>query len=394
MLRFRVQLCAVGMLVLLSVTLLSGRVVASSYCSISPPSPPTEDFSDVYGTGAGYVGSEYVVITKPQDGCHIGQTSGLFLVVFGTGMASTPTCADYSTVVQTSSTAVRFGSPATPDSFSTIPGKTNLAFGFSGFDIISVDDASYVNIIYAGGGDDEVYYDGGSGGGANPDQIIFAGPGDDTVSGSPGQDLIIGREGADTITGEGQDDTIWAIGAYSSGALDDGDDMDGGDGADTYIGGGGDDGIIDTGSTGSGETVIAGGGDDSVSTGDSNDLICGGDGSDSVEAFGGADVIYLGDTDSTPELAMGMDGNDTIYGGDGSDYIHGGEGTDYLYGESGVDQVWACDDPDYQDGHIVGGPGDDLFYVDPDLHHPDDEYIDDLDTDGNDNVITSVCEDA
>ncbi|MBA3527394.1 MAG: calcium-binding protein [Sphingomonas sp.] len=132
------------------------------------------------------------------------------------------------------------------------------------------------------------------------------------------------------------------------------------------------------------DTVRAGGGADAVFGSDGADLIngddgddglLGGNGDDVVHGDGGADIIY-GDADSGPNPIDGSDrlyggsGTDTIFGGGGDDRIEGGADYDELYGGAGSDHLDGGDGNDYivadaygADGEapdaLIGGLGDD-----------------------------------
>jgi Ca2+-binding RTX toxin-like protein len=123
------------------------------------------------------------------------------------------------------------------------------------------------DVIYAGTGND--YVTGGRG-----DDEIYGGDGNDSLFGYAGHDFIEGGEGNDAIKGD----------AFTVPIADQGDD---------YIDGGG--------------------GDDKVWGNYGNDVI-----------FGGAD-------------------NDTLYGDEGDDYLDGEDGLDSLYGGAGNDVMFDGD---------------------------------------------------
>lgn len=96
------------------------------------------------------------------------------------------------------------------------------------------------------------------------------------------------------------------------------------------------------------ETVIGGGGNDTLTGGEGDDTIDGGSGSDTLE---------------------GGDGDDNLFGGSGNDAIEGGAGNDNLFGGTGNDNITAGDGDDILDGgsgpdRMSGGAGNDTYYVD------------------------------
>lgn len=115
------------------------------------------------------------------------------------------------------------------------------------------------------------------------------------------------------------------------------------------------------------------GGDDTITTGDGNDLLKGRSGSDvlsgggnSDELFGGngRDWLYGGTEGDTLEGGNGNDrlfgeaGHDTLYGGDGNDRIFGGLDHDVIEGGTGNDRLFGGLGDDF----IVGGAGDDHMF--------------------------------
>ncbi|WP_420870505.1 Hint domain-containing protein [Marivita cryptomonadis] len=310
-------------------------------------------------------------------------------------------------------------------------------FGGIGNDYLDGDDAvAGADSIFGEDGDDTIIGDGGNdtlSGGSGNDQI-FAGADDDIVVGGTGNDQLYGEGGNDSLDAGAGNDTV--LGG------DGNDTIIGFEGNDSVLGGAGDDVINTRTSPGTGlpdegygaignplyypadsdafndrDTVDGGIGNDSILTGDDNDVILGGDGADTVDAgfdddevygdagadslegnegndtiSGGADgdVIY-GDvsptnpdypfytpyelvndgTDLAPnnnaDVLSGDGGNDTIYGQDDNDTISGGLGDDEIYGGIDNDSVTGDDGSDTIDGgagtdYIDGGTGADLLY--------------------------------
>lgn len=80
-------------------------------------------------------------------------------------------------------------------------------------------------------------------------------------------------------------------------------------------------------------------GDDTITSGDQDDILIGGTGNDTIKAGGGFDIVLAGagddvlsGGDGTDWLAAGA-GNDVIEGNAGGDFIFGGEGRDVLRGD-------------------------------------------------------------
>ncbi|PWS34544.1 hypothetical protein DFH01_23665 [Falsiroseomonas bella] len=252
-----------------------------------------------------------------------------------------------------------------------------------------------------GAGDDVIFssvgastIDGGDGadsliGNSNNDRLT-GGLGDDTIDGGDGNDDIDGSPGADSLRGGLGNDTIF--GSSNDTLLgDEGDDnftassgvfADGGagndrmsalgffpnTGASTLVGGEGD----DTLRGGNYLNLTADGGDGKdrfeISSGPSADSIIGGGGADTViydgsgfslfanlvtgtvtSSFGSVDTLIGIEALSTGpqadtvqggagnESLFGWLGADTLLGGEGSDTLGGGSGNDSLDGESGID---------------------------------------------------------
>ncbi|MGE0720004.1 MAG: calcium-binding protein, partial [Alphaproteobacteria bacterium] len=158
--------------------------------------------------------------------------------------------------------------------------------------------------------------------GGNGDDVqndfIFAGAGDDIVSGHGGADFIVGGNGDDTMSGGSGDDLILGdlFGSDSNQTYDD--SLSGGAGADMILGGNGDDRI--EGNEGNDSFTLGGNGDDN-------------------------DNVYLTSTGGL----FGGEGNDTIDGGSGNDILMGGNGDDSLVGGDGSD-LFAYDPGDFDGG--------------------------------------------
>lgn len=190
-------------------------------------------------------------------------------------------------------------------------------------------------------------------------QIIYGGPGSDTIGGNVGIDWIYGEGGEDYLSGGVGNDLI--DGGADSDTMDgqhDDDILFGGDGDDHLgshhgddwvFGGAGADHLV---SSGTGERLLFGEADndtidryvyDPANDGEYFDTAYGGPGNDTITAsvvYGGDgnDVIYGTRGD---DVLVGEVGNDTIEGLGGSDFLNGGSGEDTLYGEYGNDNLGA-----------------------------------------------------
>ncbi|HEY8611024.1 MAG TPA: calcium-binding protein, partial [Roseomonas sp.] len=113
------------------------------------------------------------------------------------------------------------------------------------------------------------------------------------------------------------------------------------------------------------DTIVAGGGDDSVWGRDGNDRIEAGYGVDKVHGGKGDDIITNSGTDiGEVDMLHGEEGNDVIHGGSGLALIFGNEGQDYIitgpdgkeaFGGTGNDFVLGGDGGDF----LLGNEGDD-----------------------------------
>lgn len=98
----------------------------------------------------------------------------------------------------------------------------------------------------------------------------------------------------------------------------DSDVIDGGDGS--GIGG----------TTGDGDDVLAGAGNDLVRSGAGDDIVSGESGDDTLAGGDGDDQLFGGPGNDN---LSGEAGNDTLHGGSGDDQISGGDGDDLIYGD-------------------------------------------------------------
>ena len=107
-----------------------------------------------------------------------------------------------------------------------------------------------------------------------------------------------------------------------------------------------------------GETVFGSPGSDSIETDHKASIVMAGAGDDVLTSGNGDDTLF-GDT-----------GNDTIDAGSGDDTVDGGSGDDVLTGGSGNDQLYGGTGNDVLtvhargDNHLFGGDGDDVLGVD------------------------------
>ena len=133
------------------------------------------------------------------------------------------------------------------------------------------------------------------------------------------------------------------------------------------------------GTTGDGDYILAGAGNDSIVAGDGNDIIYAGADNDTVFGGLGDDRVWLGaGNDSFGTYQADSGGNDTVYGEAGNDFIitgaaddviyggigddtlSGGIGSDTLFGGAGQDNFNLSEDHEYDS--IVGGTGNDTIW--------------------------------
>lgn len=163
---------------------------------------------------------------------------------------------------------------------------------------------------------------------------IFAGAGNDTLTGGAMADKIHGDEGDDTIEGVGKGDTLFG---------DDGADLiSGASGWDKVYGGAGDD------------ILYGNRGDDQLFGEGGNDFLEGTTGNDTLD--GGAENDTLFGNTGTDELTGG-DGDDVLDGGEESDSLNGGTGNDSLVGGPADDDLFG----DLGNDTLLGGEGNDDF---------------------------------
>ena len=179
-------------------------------------------------------------------------------------------------------------------------------------------------------------------GNAGNDKLI-ASPGNDNIRGGDGDDLIFGTSGTNMLHGEAGDDTI-----YGGSEVD---TIFGNDGIDSIFGLDGDD-VIDVGD---------GGVEDSAGTSQA-DLALGLNGNDTITGGTGLNVMYGGDGEDTvvggtgQNRAHGQNGNDDITGGDANDFLAGQNGNDTIRGLGGADFIL----PSFGDDVVDAGAGNDF----------------------------------
>jgi Ca2+-binding RTX toxin-like protein len=201
-------------------------------------------------------------------------------------------------------------------------------------------------------------------------QHVFAGDGNDTVSGAGGAETFWSNGGNDVVDGRGGNDTLYGEAGADTLTGGDGNDLiDGGGDNDLLSGGEGDDLIYgqvgnDSAAGGAGNDLVVGGaGNDTLDGGDGNDTILGQDGADSANGGEGDDVIDGGEM---ADRLSGGAGNDVLQGGGGDDTIAGDAGDDVVFGGAGHDRINGGDDADVIFGEtgndtVSGGGGDDIL---------------------------------
>ncbi len=93
--------------------------------------------------------------------------------------------------------------------------------------------------------------------------------------------------------------------------------------------------------------IKANDGNDTITTGDGNDVVRGRDGNDTLNGNGGNDLLFGG---SGKDILDGGADNDKLFGEGGKDTLNGGAGNDVLNGGKGK-------------GYFTGGAGNDTFVM-------------------------------
>lgn len=172
---------------------------------------------------------------------------------------------------------------------------------------------------------------------------------DDTLIGDDQDNFFLGEKGNDTLIGLGGDDSF----EFDSG-LRGNNTIDGGDGIDRLYYNAFDD-----------QSIVAdleagivyqngGGGQDTIIS--IEDIVGSGVGGDYISGSSVANKIYL-DSYLSGGTALGMGGEDTLFGSFFDDTLDGGEGNDTLYGRDGNDTLIGGAGNDV----LEGGAGDDTY---------------------------------
>jgi Ca2+-binding RTX toxin-like protein len=246
-------------------------------------------------------------------------------------------------------------------------------FGFGGNDILNA--LGGLDFLFGGAGDDTL--NGGTG-----KDFLFGNAGDDTLNGDEGNDRLFGGSGNDSLDGGLGDDIL--NGGSGNDALE------GNKGNDTMLGGTGDD--VLKWDDGDGSDLMSGGDgfdiievDGSLDQGDSFTLVQQGTKAifdrvnlvpfkltvDTAEAFevsgeGGDDIFKVSDLTATGIQSVtfnGNDGNDSLDGSGTSTPLiaDGGAGIDTLTGGSGSDTLTGGILGDDAVDVLTGGGGSDRF---------------------------------
>jgi Ca2+-binding RTX toxin-like protein len=94
-------------------------------------------------------------------------------------------------------------------------------------------------------------------------------------------------------------------------------------------------------------TITGTSGNDTLTGGGGDDVICGLDGNDVLDGGGGDDAIY---GDEGNDRLAGSAGADTLYGDDGDDRLAGDDGEDVLAGGPGDDRLAGGSGADHAEG--------------------------------------------
>ena len=242
--------------------------------------------------------------------------------------------------------------------------------------------------LNGGSGDDTLYGDPGDdtlNGGSGIDEFFYAGAGttsvtvDLTAGTASGADIgndtlsniedVTTGDGDDTITGDANDNVVWSgPGNDTVNGGDGWDDLNGGFGDDVLNGGAGND-FLD-GQEGNdilngdanNDYLYGGDGDDILNGGAGNDTLDGGAGDDTLDGGTGVDMVSFGDTvlpvviDLAAGTATGTEiGTNTL---SNIEDAEGGLGDDILIGDANANKL----DGSSGDDILDGGAGDDTLY--------------------------------
>ena len=254
--------------------------------------------------------------------------------------------------------------------------------GESGDDIIDAATSTYGFIINGGSGDDILA--GGSGndeinGGAE-DDLIYGNAGNDTIFGNDGVDIIVGGLGADTIDGGTDSSADYVVGDVAvlvfdlNSVLTQLDDSD--DAVSDY----------DTNSTlvQLSSVLSSSGSGDDITTGSGNDVVIGGAADDIIETGTGDDIVLgdnglvdftsgvvitssdVGNVNGDVDTITDVGGDNVILGGTAGDFITTGADDDIILGDHGIvtydgsgnlSQIASTETSDGDDDQIVVGDG-------------------------------------
>ncbi len=179
------------------------------------------------------------------------------------------------------------------------------------------------------------------------------------LSGWDGVDTLTGGPGRDLLDGQGDDDVLFGDAGNDA--------LIGGTGNDTMVGGPGSDTVRQQGASTTLTDVAMTSptmGDDSLSEIELADLTS--DPGGTIDAAGFSGDARLGGTSGDGETVIGGSGNDSIDGYTGSDTLSGGSGDDSIVGRAGVDDLAGGAGDDYLNGgpgadSCAGGPGRDTL---------------------------------
>ncbi len=155
---------------------------------------------------------------------------------------------------------------------------------------------------------------------------VWAGGGDDRITGSVGNDIIYGEAGNDVLNGGKGDDELTGG--------DGNDTLRGGEDNDTLYGAMGDDLLFGN----DGEDFLSGAyGNDFLDGGNGNDVLHGNADNDRLQGGANDDELF---GDSGNDILLGGSGHDTIVGGRGSDELTGGTDSDvFIFTQTETAQV-------------------------------------------------------
>ncbi len=243
------------------------------------------------------------------------------------------------------------GNPTLGDVFTLEPNAGRITFKRTNLVPFTLDASTERFQVNGLGGDDSVAASDGVG--ALTLLSVDGGAGADTVNGSDGPDLILGGEGNDILNGGGGDDRIVGDrgnDTMNGGAGDDTLVWNNGDGTDVVNGDGGRDDVEVNGAPAAGDIFTVQPNGARIKFDRTNlvpfSLDIGSSETMHANGLGGNDSITVGEVGAYEVTGSGGSGDDTLTGGGSSEAFLGGSGNDTINPGGGIDVVSGDDGDD------------------------------------------------